>query len=396
LHAILRALAEKDGRIPIDVVIRIIIDVLTGLDAAHELLGPNGEPLHLVHRDVSPANILAGTDGISRITDFGIARAAWRLSTTRDGQVKGKVAYMPPEQICGDPVDRRCDVYATGVVLWQALVGHRPFQANNDGALVHEVISGVSKSPRQLVATVPGAIDRVCMQALALSPDERYATASDFAEALEQAAIDNSIPIATSRAVGAFVKRLEIHTPTTDLVTGVRPSSPPGSPPDSGPAISTDGIEPASSTQITNTAATITTTLAVSHRRSRIGLVIGAVAAVSLGGLAGAYVFSSQSNKDATPTQPKQGAQAGPTTRLTATTATISAATAPDASASKSRTIASTEDAGNTPPTASAAGTNTNSKPWMNKPPKLPAGSGKTPAVPKPESSSTHSLPRTL
>src|SRR5690606_5429604 len=146
---------------------------LNGLHAAHELCGDDGEPLLLVHRDVSPANILIGTDGVARITDFGVARAETRLSSTRGGQLKGKVPYMPPEQLLGEPVDRRCDVYAAGVVLWEELVGRRLFRADSEGALLQQILTGPAHSPRELQPSVPEAIDHVCMRALTRHPAER-------------------------------------------------------------------------------------------------------------------------------------------------------------------------------------------------------------------------------
>jgi serine/threonine protein kinase len=218
LHALQRALRKAARALPIGIAVRVCLDALSGLHAAHEMKGPDGTPLELVHRDVSPANVLVGADGTCRITDFGVARATWRISTTQDGRVKGKLAYMPPEQIRGEKVDRRCDVYAAGVTLWELLVGTRAFTSDNEGALLAEILAGVPASPRARNAKVPAAINSVCMRAVALSRDERYATAADFAEDLEQAAMAESIPIATSRAVSAFVMDLRVHS-TADEIT---------------------------------------------------------------------------------------------------------------------------------------------------------------------------------
>ena len=115
-----RSLARAQP-IPRSVLIRIVLDALAGLHAAHELLDPDGQPVHLVHRDVSPQNVLVGVDGCSRITDFGVAHAASRLQNTRADRLKGKLAYMSPEQARAGEVDRRADVFAMGIILWEVL-----------------------------------------------------------------------------------------------------------------------------------------------------------------------------------------------------------------------------------------------------------------------------------
>ena len=126
---------EEKGPLAVSTSLRIILDTLAGLQAAHELHDRDGTPLRLVHRDISPHNILVGVDGIARITDFGIALAEARLTSTKSGQLKGKLPYMAPEQLEADDVDRRVDVYATGCVLWEMLAGQRLFAAKSEGAL---------------------------------------------------------------------------------------------------------------------------------------------------------------------------------------------------------------------------------------------------------------------
>lgn len=201
----------EDWRLPLGMVVRVMVDVLNGLHAAHELRDDEGEPLQLIHRDVSPANILIGMDGVARITDFGVARAETRLSSTRGGQLKGKVPYMPPEQLMAEPIDRRCDVYATGVVLWEELAGRRLFKAESEGALLQAILTGAQQSPRELVPSVPEGLDRVCMQALSIHPTQRHASAAEMAEALELAAIEAGIVIASSRAVASFLETSGAH-----------------------------------------------------------------------------------------------------------------------------------------------------------------------------------------
>jgi serine/threonine protein kinase len=211
LKRVLRGMRKRKRRMPFGVTVRIMADTLNGLHAAHDLKGKSGQTLHLVHRDVSPHNILVGTDGVGRITDFGVARAAARLSTTQGGQLKGKIAYMPPEQGLGHDVDRRADVYAAGVVLWEMLTGRRLFLADHDGQLVAMVLQGAQSSPRQVCPDVPEPLDKVCMRALALRPDDRFPTAAHFAEALEAAAHESSLRVATPRQVAAFVDEFKVE-----------------------------------------------------------------------------------------------------------------------------------------------------------------------------------------
>lgn len=205
LNRILRKLKENDRAIPIEVTLRILIDTLNGLEAAHTLRDAKGNPLNLVHRDVSPQNILVGGDGIARLTDFGVARAEARLSMTTGGEIKGKLGYMPPEQSKGEAIDNRADVYAAGVVLWECLTHERMFAAENAGELIFKVLQGATQSPQQINPEVPYHIDRVCMSALALQVENRYQSAADFAEAIEEAALQDGIRIASTRQLANFI-----------------------------------------------------------------------------------------------------------------------------------------------------------------------------------------------
>jgi len=206
LLGLLRGVFKDRKRVPVPIALRIALDVCAGLHAAHELTGQSGEPLRLVHRDVSPHNILVGVDGISRITDFGIARAEERLSVTRDGQIKGKIAYMAPEQTSGVPVDRRADLWSLGVVLWECLAGRRLFFGQNDGEVLRNLLVHPIPRLKELVPEIPEALDAAVMKSLARDPDERYANASQMAEELEEAG--GSVGIASARAVGAFVREI--------------------------------------------------------------------------------------------------------------------------------------------------------------------------------------------
>ncbi|AKT42654.1 serine/threonine-protein kinase [Chondromyces crocatus] len=212
LYALLRACKKHQHPLPLGIGLRIFVDMLAGLHAAHELTDVSGLPLRLVHRDVSPQNVLVGADGISRITDFGVARAESRISTTRGGALKGKLGYMSPEQVRAQAVDRRSDVYAAGAVLWEILTGERLFKADNEAAMITQILTGSPLNPRSEAPDVPEALDVACMHALTNDANRRYATAAAFAEAIEQAvAMSPGITIASSRAVGALVKGLGLH-----------------------------------------------------------------------------------------------------------------------------------------------------------------------------------------
>ncbi|HSQ67748.1 MAG TPA: serine/threonine-protein kinase, partial [Polyangiaceae bacterium] len=127
----LSKLIRANGAVPPPIAASIIAGVLYGLHAAHEAKTDDGAPLHIVHRDISPQNVLVGVDGSARVVDFGVAKAVGRLQTTREGALKGKIAYMSPEQISTDSVDRRTDIYAASVVLWEMLTGKRLYQADH-------------------------------------------------------------------------------------------------------------------------------------------------------------------------------------------------------------------------------------------------------------------------
>jgi eukaryotic-like serine/threonine-protein kinase len=187
LARILARAAQSKQQIPHGVTIRILLDVLAGLHAAHEMKDDFGAPLSIVHRDISPQNILVGVDGITRVVDFGVARAASRLSTTRSGQLKGKLAYMAPEQARGANVDRRADLFACGIVLWEALAVKRLFKGDGEAETLNRVLYDPIAPPSS-VREVPSALEAVCMKALERDPDKRFASAQELADALEDAA----------------------------------------------------------------------------------------------------------------------------------------------------------------------------------------------------------------
>lgn len=205
LNALRKRFTRAGVPIPLGVVLRVLCDVLGGLQAAHELCDVQGRLLEIVHRDVTPQNILIGTDGVARLTDFGVARAATQTVRTETGQIKGKLAYMPPEQFAGVKVDVRCDVYAAGVTLWEALANERMFVAENQVALMTQVVGGDRKRPTDDTTRVPESILEVCMRAVAVDPDKRPDTAADFAADLERAAAESGVAIATHQEVALLL-----------------------------------------------------------------------------------------------------------------------------------------------------------------------------------------------
>jgi serine/threonine protein kinase len=207
--------------IPLSIASSIMSGGLNGLHAAHEACNDRGEPMGIVHRDVSPHNVLVGADGIARIADFGVAKAAARMHSTQDGKIKGKLAYMSPEQLQSGAVDRRSDVYAAGVVLWEMTTSKRLFSGDDPGAVISAVLRGVPDLPSAHRPDVPQVLDAVVKRAVSMDPAERYPTALDFVADLEIA-----VPPASPREVAAWVaavagpklserRRLTVDMPTT-------------------------------------------------------------------------------------------------------------------------------------------------------------------------------------
>lgn len=200
---------KKHGMLmPVGVALRIMIDALNGLHAAHELCDATGAPLNLVHRDVSPQNILVGTDGVSRILDFGIAKAESRLTITREGTIKGKLTYMAPEQygVTDDTgkhhsITRRADIYSAGVVLWESLTGKRLFYGESDAHTLRLKLHSSPAPPSTIVPAIPQDLDALVLKALEHDPEKRFSTALEFAEVLE----DCGVKVPPARAVAQYL-----------------------------------------------------------------------------------------------------------------------------------------------------------------------------------------------
>ena len=194
---------ERKEHVPLEVAVGVMQDVLQGLNAVHEATDEQGRPLGLVHRDVSPPNVLVGADGLTRVLDFGIAKALEHIEDSNPNRVKGKSGYMSPEQIRGERLTQRSDVFSAGIILWELLATRRLFAAELDTERMQKILDGGYAPPGTHRPNLPPALDAVAMQALELDPEKRFASCRDFANALEQAA-----PAASSRRIADWVNDL--------------------------------------------------------------------------------------------------------------------------------------------------------------------------------------------
>lgn len=198
----LLAAAREDGRpLPLPIASAITCDVLRGLHAAHEARDESGQPLGVVHRDVSPQNVLVGVDGVARVFDFGIARAAGRLTSTREGQIKGKLGYMAPEQLRGEKATRQADVFSCGILLWQMLTGERLFAGEAEANVIEQVLFRPIPPPSKHRGDLPDGLDAIALRALSRDPAHRFATAKEMALELQRVA-----PPAGPQEVGDWVE----------------------------------------------------------------------------------------------------------------------------------------------------------------------------------------------
>jgi len=200
LSKVARALRKRGEPVPTPIAAALIADTLRGLHAAHETRDPSGQLLNVVHRDVSPQNIMIAVDGRARVLDFGVAKAIGRAHQTRDGQIKGKLAYMAPEQLRGQ-VDRRTDVFASSIVLWELLTGRRLFEGASDTAVLARVVNADIASPCSIDPRIPARVSDVVMRGLAPSLESRFQTAHEMVLALER-----DVGIAKPDEVAAFLE----------------------------------------------------------------------------------------------------------------------------------------------------------------------------------------------
>lgn len=191
--------------LPIAIATEWIAQTAEGLHDAHEARTPFGVPLEVVHRDVSPQNILVGVDGYARLSDFGVATADGRLTQTHAGEVKGKWAYFAPERVANQELDRRSDIFSLGIVAWEALTGKRLFYSKDPMEILSNISSAEIPMVTALRPNVPQALDRCVARALRRNRSERYESAADFATALRRSTAD-SVGLPSRRELMAFVR----------------------------------------------------------------------------------------------------------------------------------------------------------------------------------------------
>ena len=212
LRKLLMRMSKRKEQVPLEHIVTIITTVALALHHAHEQRGADRKPLGLVHRDVSPANIIVGYDGNVKVVDFGIAKAALRVrpDDTKGGALKGKVSYMAPEQCSGQPVDRRSDVYALGIVLFELCTVRRLFKGTNDFLTMSAIVQGHVPQPSSYRPDLPPELEAIILKALALEPADRYQNADDMREALEQFAATNSLRMSTG-SLANYMKQVFGH-----------------------------------------------------------------------------------------------------------------------------------------------------------------------------------------
>jgi serine/threonine protein kinase len=216
---VLKKIASLRKQIPLEHALTMVAGAAAGLHHAHERRGADRQPLGIVHRDVSPSNLLVAYDGAVKVVDFGIAKAASRMTETRSGTLKGKIAYMSPEQCLGKSLDRRSDVFALGIVMYELTTVSRLFKGDNDYITMNRIVTGDIAPPSKKRPDYPPGLEAIVMKALALDPADRYQTAAEMLEAIEQFCVRERIAL-SAIGLGRFVRELfgEKPEPWLDLV----------------------------------------------------------------------------------------------------------------------------------------------------------------------------------
>jgi serine/threonine protein kinase len=219
LRTIMRRAREKGLRMPLDLSLRVVSQVSSALEYAHRKKDDRGRAMEIVHRDVSPQNILISFEGEVKLADFGIAKAATKASNTDRGALRGKLLYMSPEQAWGRPIDRRSDVFSLGIVLYEMVTETKPFLgAGTEMTILELVRQCLVTAPREVNPRVPEALDRVIMKALAREPDERYQDAGEMQRGIEK--ILRERPPVTARDLARFLELLFDRQEREENVTG--------------------------------------------------------------------------------------------------------------------------------------------------------------------------------
>jgi serine/threonine protein kinase len=203
LSLLMQKMKESARRVPLRIASSIANGLLLGLHAAHEATDEKGRPLGLVHRDVSPQNVLVSADGTTRVLDFGVAKAKNRLqASTGAGTVKGKLGYLAPEQLRGSEVGRPTDLYAASVVIWELMTGRRLFPGDNEGHVLEQILVGYADPPSKWDPAIPEDLDATILRGLSGDPDKRFKSAREMAMAIER-----TVPAAPAMEVAEWVER---------------------------------------------------------------------------------------------------------------------------------------------------------------------------------------------
>ena len=185
VRRILQTSQKRGKRVPIAQALAIVCGAARALHAAHEKRDHDGAPLGIVHRDVSPANLLVSFDGMVKMIDFGVAKAKMRKTKTRDGTIKGKVSYMSPEQGRGEVLDRRSDIFSLGILLWELTTTRKLYYGESDFAVLRRIVHKDAPAPSRFVSEYPAPLEAIVMRALARNPNQRYRSAMELADDLE-------------------------------------------------------------------------------------------------------------------------------------------------------------------------------------------------------------------
>jgi len=369
--------------------VAIMTGALHGLHAAHTARGEQGEELQIVHRDVSPQNVMVGIDGVARVLDFGIAKATGRVQTTKDGQIKGKLAYMAPEQLAGEEVGPTTDVYAASLVLWEALTGRRAFEGDQEAELFGQVLLGEVEPPSQVNPNVPRELDEVVMAGLARNRADRHPSARAMALALEETGI-----ITSPTKVGEWVETIApaALSQRADRISLIESAPKIATPDDSHPSLTrpadatsagkiapvgpedalASGDSQLSSISVARSRSAMLPT--TSNRRGALGL--GVLALLFGGVLAFLWLRGDQPRGETAPTT---GQPAAPS----ATTPDRAAASAPRESAVESATAAPTASATTAATAPEASASASASAPAPRPPPRRTPPRPVTPRPPK-------------
>jgi serine/threonine protein kinase len=207
LQKLMRRAKQRERMLRLDEIVTIVTGLCAGLHHAHTRLGPDGRPLGIVHRDVSPSNVLLSYEGAVKLADFGVAKARTGMVSTVAGTLRGKIAYMSPEQCRGEALDRRSDVYSVGALLWELLTGRRLHEGESEIGLVRQIADGEAPSPATLRPDSTAALDRIVLKALTREPARRYSSAHALQIDLEEYAREHKLAV-SARTLASLMHEL--------------------------------------------------------------------------------------------------------------------------------------------------------------------------------------------